>query len=511
MKHRPDTHTRRDTLRAVFPPAIGRESTTMLTFSGRDLFVGFGAVARCTLPILLQHIAVDPARITVMDFEWDEAIVNPGPNEASVSSAPASLPENLPSAAERASVGERPAHRPGVEHRLRGDRRVVPRPQRAVREHVGRALGSVSGSGRKHPTERTLYWRHMNLRRRVASWKERGPTAVVEHGANPGLISHFTKQGPPRHRRPGAVGSEIPDCGRGGDRETRRGRCLQSSGPPARREGDSLQRNAIPRSPIGRKRRTNSSIPGASKGSRRRDHHGGNGLGHRMNASCRRWPTSTKTDREARSAWREWGSIRSWRAGVPPDHHIVGMVVRHGEAFTITENLTVWEDGRAVYPSDGPLRLLSVRLRDRVALRAARPRLHDPAAYPDHDRRDHQRRRHPGALVMGHAYQAWWCGSDLDIEESRRLVPHQNATTMQVAISVVAASMWMLENPRRGVCVPDDLPHDFVLNISRPYLGRFISVASDWNPLKHYANAFDGFNHPQLDRPTRGNSRISDR
>ena len=38
--------------------------------------------------------------------------------------------------------------------------------------------------------------------------------------------------------------------------------------------------------------------------------------------------------------------VASW---VPPDHHIVGMVVRHGEAFTITEKLTVWEDGKAIY------------------------------------------------------------------------------------------------------------------------------------------------------------------
>ena len=105
-----------------------------------------------------------------------------------------------------------------------------------------------------------------------------------------------------------------------------------------------------------------------------------------------------------------------------------------------------------------------------------------------------------GAFIMGHPYQSWWCGSDLSIEESRRLVPHQNATTMQVAISVVAACMWMLDNPRRGVCVPDDLPHDYVLGISKPYLGAFVSVASDWNPLKHYTNAFDTFNRPQLDQ-----------
>ena len=76
---------------------------------------------------------------------------------------------------------------------------------------------------------------------------------------------------------------------------------------------------------------------------------------------------------------------------------------------------------------------------------------------------------------MGHAYQSWWTGSVLSIEESRRLVPHQNATTMQVAISVVAAALWMVENPRRGVCVPDDLPHEYILE-HRPALPRPIAV-----------------------------------
>jgi homospermidine synthase len=104
-----------------------------------------------------------------------------------------------------------------------------------------------------------------------------------------------------------------------------------------------------------------------------------------------------------------------------------------------------------------------------------------------------------GALLMGHAYNSWWCGSDLSIEESRGLVPHQNATTMQVAISVVAAVMWMIENPREGVCVPDDLPHDYVLKISKPYLGKFISTSSDWTPLRDYADVFDDYAPPQFD------------
>jgi len=61
-------------------------------------------------------------------------------------------------------------------------------------------------------------------------------------------------------------------------------------------------------------------------------------------------------------------------------------------------------------------------------------------------------------------------------------VPHQNATTIQVAIGVVAAITWMLENPRR-IVFSEDLPHDYILNIAKPYLGKFISEPSNWTPL----------------------------
>ena len=100
---------------------------------------------------------------------------------------------------------------------------------------------------------------------------------------------------------------------------------------------------------------------------------------------------------------------------------------------------------------------------------------------------------------MGHPFTSWWIGSDLSVEESRRLLPHHNATTMQVAISVVAAASWMIQNPRKGVMVPEDLPHDFVLDIARPYLGRFISTPSDWTPLQEIPRTFEGYNNPDFD------------
>jgi len=91
-----------------------------------------------------------------------------------------------------------------------------------------------------------------------------------------------------------------------------------------------------------------------------------------------------------------------------------------------------------------------------------------------------------GALIMGHRYQSWWTGSILSIEAARKKVPHVNATAVQVAAGVMAAVLWSLQNPRRGVCFPEDLPHDAILRWARPYLGRIVSQPSDWTPLRRH-------------------------
>ena len=106
-----------------------------------------------------------------------------------------------------------------------------------------------------------------------------------------------------------------------------------------------------------------------------------------------------------------------------------------------------------------------------------------------------------GALLMGHEYGSWWCGSILPIEEARKLAPGQNATTVQVALGVTSAIMWAIEHPRQGLCTPEDLPHDYVLRIAKPYLGNFVSTPSDWNPLKNRKVYFkeNPANHPDED------------
>jgi homospermidine synthase len=179
--------------------------------------------------------------------------------------------------------------------------------------------------------------------------------------------------------------------------------------------------------------------------------------------------------------------IRSW----VPSEEIVGMVIRHGEAFGISDRWTVWRDGKAIYrptvnyaylPCDATIASLH-ELRGRNYELQPRMRImNDLEISSGSDIL--------GALLMGHPYKSWWTGSILSIEEARKLAPGQNATTIQVALGIVSAVMWMIENPKKGFCLPDDLPHEFVLNIAKPYLGDFVSGPSDWTPLKDRAVYF---------------------
>ena len=48
---------------------------------------------------------------------------------------------------------------------------------------------------KKTPLEKSLYFKQLEIRKMVSKWSDGATTAVLDHGANPGLISHFTKQG----------------------------------------------------------------------------------------------------------------------------------------------------------------------------------------------------------------------------------------------------------------------------------------------------------------------------
>ena len=56
----------------------------------------------------------------------------------------------------------------------------------------GRPYGNIESND---PRPFTLYHRHQQLRTWIDQLPNKnGPTAILDHGANPGLVSHFTKQ-----------------------------------------------------------------------------------------------------------------------------------------------------------------------------------------------------------------------------------------------------------------------------------------------------------------------------
>jgi homospermidine synthase len=96
-----------------------------------------------------------------------------------------------------------------------------------------------------------------------------------------------------------------------------------------------------------------------------------------------------------------------------------------------------------------------------------------------------------GVLLAGHARNAYWYGSQLHIDEARRHVRHANATSLQVAAGALAAAVWAIRNPRRGVVEADDLDYDQCLAVARPYLGPMTGAYTDWTPLQGRGQLFD--------------------
>ncbi len=461
-----------------------------MKFNGKILVIGYGAVSRCALPLIFKQIQVDPKKVTVMDFaDLGPAVVN------SVRELGASFVHEK---IERETMGKQLAKYVG-----KGDLIIDLAWNIGCNDilqwchdhdvlYVNTSVelwDPYEGAATKSPADRTLYVRHMAMRNMIAGWKNpKGTTAVVDHGANPGLVSHFTKQA-----LEDIAGKWLAD----------------NKKKDARREGieDALAAGAWNRLAMG----LGVKVIHVSE----RDTQIGN-LPKRVDEFVNTWSIEGFFEEGTAPAEMGWGThekqlppkahvhrsgpgnqiclanygCRTWVRSWVPNCEIVGMVIRHGEAFSISEFLTVAEGGHAVYrptlhyaycPCDAAIVSLHELHMRNFKLQPSLRIMNDEITEGD-DRL--------GCLLMGHDYKSWWIGSLLDIHESRQLVPHQNATTVQVACSVIAAAMWMIQNPRKGVCLPDHLPHEFILKHAKPYLGRFVSQPVDWTPLKNWDSAF---------------------
>lgn len=180
--------------------------------------------------------------------------------------------------------------------------------------------------------------------------------------------------------------------------------------------------------------------------------------------------------------------VRSWVPGIGPQH---GFLVTHNEAISISDYFTV-KDGRKVtfrptchyayHPSNDAV------LSFHEMAGKQWQRLGDEHILTEDEIVDGGDEL--GVLLYGHKKNAYWYGSNLQIEEARKLAPYQNATGLQVTSSVLAGIIWAIENPKAGIVETDEMDFRRCLEIQTPYLGKVSGTYTDWTPLKDRGQLF---------------------
>ncbi len=453
-----------------------------LYFENNILMFGCGAVAQCALPILIKELNIKPTQITVLDFVDNSArvkqLIDQGMNYKQLKIDKKNYVQVL------------------NEHLKNGDILIdfsfgigtINLLDWCYQNDV-RYLNASFEFWYDFETlkdldirEQTLYMHQKALPELIKKWgKNDGPTAIIDHGANPGLVSSLTKQAlediakkiineKPNDKRVGNLQDAI--------KKRDFARLAQLTGVKTIHvsERDSQI--------INKPKEVNEFVNTWSIYSFEEEATAPAEIAKGSHELLVPKKINLEKSGPYNFSLQSLGMntyARSW----VPSGPIIGMVIRHGEAFTISDKLTVWQNGQVVYrptvhfvylPCDAAMNsLYEFRMRD-LELQHKIRILYDEII----DGNDEL-----GVLLMGHDFNAWWIGSILNINLARSFVPHQNATTLQVAASAVAGVAYLIKHPKAGVLLPDDLDHHEILDFVKPYLGEFVSRQTDWNLLKH--------------------------
>jgi len=179
--------------------------------------------------------------------------------------------------------------------------------------------------------------------------------------------------------------------------------------------------------------------------------------------------------------------VRSWTPLAGSFH---GFLITHNESISIADYYTLSEAGTtayrptvhyAYYPCDDAVLSIHEMAGRNWTLQAERRLMMGEITRGIDEL---------GVLLMGHDRGAYWYGSRLSINQARDLAPYNNATSLQVTAAVLGGIVWAIENPRAGILEADQLDHRRVLEIAEPYLGEMAGVYSDWTPLQGRSRLF---------------------
>jgi homospermidine synthase len=440
-----------------------------INFPGRLIFVGFGSIGQGVLPLIMRHIGITTDRMTILAADDAGAPV-------------------------------------AAEYGIRFIKQTLTREnfKRILDPLVGRGdfllnlsvdVSSIAlikfcneqgalyldtciepwPGGYTDPTVPPSKRSNYALREEALALRDAklpGPTAVLTHGANPGLVSHFVKQALVN------IAADLGvDAGRPATREAW-GQLANKLGVKVIHIAERDTQVALePKEPC---EFVNTwSVDGfVGEGSQPAELGWGS---HEKN-----WPRDGRKHDFGRGSaiyLMQPGAGTRVRTWTPLAGHFHGFLITHGESISISDYLTLRKGDQVQY----------------------RPTVHyayhpcDAAVLSIHELagnnwRVQERKRimmneitkgvdELGVLLAGHKKNAYWYGSQLSVQEARQLVPHNNATSLQVTVAVLAGVVWAIENPNNGVTEPEEMDFERCLEICRPYLGPVVGEYTEWHPL----------------------------
>jgi homospermidine synthase len=297
------------------------------------------------------------------------------------------------------------------------------------------------------------------------------PTAVVAHGANPGFVSILLKQGLLEMAREHGVAHAEPRCARDWASLARAldvrvvqvsERDAQASRGP-RREGefvctwsvDGLVTECLQPAELG----WGTHEPELPAG----------GRGHDSGSQAGIW-----IDRPSFTV-----RVKSWS---PNAQDFDAYVITHNEALSIADFLTLREGDQVRYrptayyayrPCDETVASFELLAGASAgAIRSKRILKDEIVAGIDE----------LGVFLISGSYPSLWLGSNLSIGKARSMAEQNNATSLQVVSSAVAAMKWALANPREGIVESEDLDHGFIYEFTEPYWAPIVRRFTRWTP-----------------------------
>lgn len=157
-----------------------------------------------------------------------------------------------------------------------------------------------------------------------------------------------------------------------------------------------------------------------------------------------------------------------------PSGYFYGSIVTHEEALSIGTHLTVNNSsGDRIY---SPTVYFSYRPSEKAFKALQKVRLKDyekPKTFIKLTNELLSGGEYLGVILTGEQLGSYYFGTALDIETVRQKFPKETPTIIQVTATAISAFKWIIANPKRGLLFPEELPEDFILENAEKYLGTY--------------------------------------